>query len=1547
MKKCIKYIIFFLLISAFTVPVIARDIDEIKKSGKIIIAFTETDLEGINYKLAQEFAKYLNVEMEPVIIEWEEVFEINGRVPSDVATNPDVSYTPDLFSRVDLVCSTFTILEWRKKLFDFARTLYSAEIIMINEEDESPGNFDELSGKKIAFLQGTSFETHIHQINKNIGGGIELVPAESSDEAKQMLIDKEVFGVILDADEALNFRVAQKNRVKIGIPITEVVKTAYAVEKKNPLKDEVENFFSTIPTNGVLDEIFSETFGMTYSAFYNQISRINLPERLNRDLDEILQSGKIVVALRERNFIYSEEGPIQFMHALAEEFANYLGVELEYVVTPYFAKYWENSVGEVIKDSSYTPECFNYFDLAAELIAPLDWRTRKVNLTGIYSSEYTVIAKNDTRINSINDLRNLKGITGTGTVYDDILRSYGITNLEYAKVNEFIPAVNEEKADYTLIYNAFLELAEYPALEVKLPLGELDVCWAMRKDQPLLQEALNEFVAKSTKNGLIKTLLVAIKGQHMENAQDLVNSYYGSIQAGQMPYVIYGAEDGLPQEDVFSIYQDNRGYMWFGTSSGVVRYNGREMVVYNTEDGLADNTILDINQDAEGTLYLATSQGISIIRNDSVTGNILQGIAFTHIFIDSDDTKWFLGDDGIHIVDKNEKQTYLNEMFPILPDNIYSMAEDSKNQNKYFASSEGVYLYSRKDNNLIKVSEEGYALFIDSNDSIWIYTSRGLFIASLDDLIEGKFNERSRNLHESLVFHDQIIKGIYQDIYGTIWIYTDSEIYQVLSTSQKAIRYEQEVGVRSNKILSLWVDLEDNIWIGFSGGLQRLTNKRGLRNFYPNTIQSYIYSVFQDNTGRIWIASNDGLFYFSDHLVNFSQRLTSAKTRFVACILPNDNILVASSGGLYEVNTNSLRIRRKNLFSKPLSGIEKVFVSKQGEIFLLTGINGIIYYFKNFTSEPVAIENSNTSNIFQLVEYQNEIIGGNKNELVTFRDGDFIKTNEIDCNIWSLFSSGHQLWIGTECGLGLFEGGEYVSINLGSEQQNVSVKAIRQALNKYKLWLGTNNGFSYFDIPDKQIEFTIDSEDGLLGDEITVGGLYIDNNDLLWIGTYHGLSNFNFRAKSVRNLPPMCYIERITLNGEEIDRESGKVFKHFQNNLVFEISGLSFSDEKSIEYEFYLRGLENDYTSYHKGRDYKAFYNNLPPGKYEFIYKARGKNNIWGYAQKYSFTIRKAWYQTWVFRILVIILVTVSIWLLYKARIKAIEAQKKRLEALVRERTHELEEANIEIEAQRDLATHQRDQISQQKKEIEDSIYYAERIQRSLLPSKVILESIVPDYFIMFRPRDIVSGDFYWSSRMNGKLIVTAADCTGHGVPGAFMSMLGIAYLNEIVNKLKDLNANEILNYLRDKIIHALGQTGKEGESKDGMDMALCIIDPEEKTMEFSGANNPLYLVRNGKLIETKGDKMPVAIHEKMVSFSNHEIKLENGDNIYLFSDGYADQFGGPKGKKFMYKPMKRLLEQIAHHPMPDQQKILEKTIDDWQGPYEQIDDIVFIGIKI
>jgi serine phosphatase RsbU (regulator of sigma subunit) len=273
-----------------------------------------------------------------------------------------------------------------------------------------------------------------------------------------------------------------------------------------------------------------------------------------------------------------------------------------------------------------------------------------------------------------------------------------------------------------------------------------------------------------------------------------------------------------------------------------------------------------------------------------------------------------------------------------------------------------------------------------------------------------------------------------------------------------------------------------------------------------------------------------------------------------------------------------------------------------------------------------------------------------------------------------------------------------------------------------------------------------------------------------------------------------------------------------------------------------------------------------------------------------------------------------------------------------------------EIALEQDLIakiSEQKDKIEQQQKELEESLEYASSIQAALLPDLRYFHKLFEDSFIFFKPRDIVSGDFYWYARRGNRIAVTAADCTGHGVPGAFMSMLGISFLNEIVSKCIP-HANAILNRLRENVMKALHQTGEMQENKDGLDIALCVIDLDEMMLEYSGAFNPLYMIRNGKLLETRGDKMPIginAIAEK--SFKNHKIKLKKGDLIYLFSDGYADQFGGPDDKKFKYASLKKLLLKISSKPLKSQNKELERSFIRWKADNEQLDDVLIIGLKI
>lgn len=284
-----------------------------------------------------------------------------------------------------------------------------------------------------------------------------------------------------------------------------------------------------------------------------------------------------------------------------------------------------------------------------------------------------------------------------------------------------------------------------------------------------------------------------------------------------------------------------------------------------------------------------------------------------------------------------------------------------------------------------------------------------------------------------------------------------------------------------------------------------------------------------------------------------------------------------------------------------------------------------------------------------------------------------------------------------------------------------------------------------------------------------------------------------------------------------------------------------------------------------------------------------------------------------------------------------------------------------EIAAQRDMVIVQKEFIEHQKEEIDDSIRYAKRIQQAVLPDLNLSTEVMGEHFIVFRPKDVVSGDFYWAIQSGEWSIITVADCTGHGVPGAFMSMLGISFLNEIVRKSEFKGCAFILNGLRKLIIDALKQTGEEGTQKDGMDMSIAAINRVQKKALWAGANNPLWIFRKEKtkehiedsyyLIEDiKPDKMPVAVHEIMKDFSDHELKLSSGDRLFLFSDGFPDQFGGEKGKKFLYKRFRRLLAETSSKLISEQGIALEAELNRWMHQpdmeYEQIDDITVVGLE-
>ena len=341
----------------------------------------------------------------------------------------------------------------------------------------------------------------------------------------------------------------------------------------------------------------------------------------------------------------------------------------------------------------------------------------------------------------------------------------------------------------------------------------------------------------------------------------------------------------------------------------------------------------------------------------------------------------------------------------------------------------------------------------------------------------------------------------------------------------------------------------------------------------------------------------------------------------------------------------------------------------------------------------------------------------------------------------------------------------------------------------------------------------------------------------------------------------------------------------------------------------------------------------------------------------YKFTILPPWYQTWWFYTTTALLAFGLIYLFIVVRTRNLQKAKIELEQEVQLRTYQLRQEKEKVEIVNKEVTEQKAIIEAKNHDITDSIKYAKNIQEALLPPLQNLHKELKDAFVLYLPKDIVSGDFYWFAKRNNKRFIASVDCTGHGVPGAFMSIIGNTLLNEIVTEKNITSPAEILNELHLGVKTALKQSGNsENERRDGMDIALCSLNEDGTLLEYAGANRPLWFFKKNKSGEEafemiKANKFPIGglemENEVKRTFTNHTFNVEKGDVVYIFSDGYADQFGGAKGKKFMVGNMQKLISEIYQKPIKEQEQLLLKNFLEWKGELEQVDDVLVIGFRI
>ncbi len=1066
------------------------------------------------------------------------------------------------------------------------------------------------------------------------------------------------------------------------------------------------------------------------------------------------------------------------------------------------------------------------------------------------------------------------------------------------------------------------------------------------------------------------------------------------INKNGLPFVqIYTTDEYEAHGQNWAIVKDNKGVMYFANNYGLLQYNGTK---WNLFENPHSPYIRSLEVDNSGIIYYGASSDFGMILPDSV-GKVEY---FSISKASGMDTLGFNNVWNVHVVGNYIYfQAYENIFKYKLPINKES-PEDIKKNMKIFTPG-NYFHWSFKVNNNFYVREAEKGLFIDENDSLIFIKGSELFanqkiyvmLPYKDNAIMIITRESGVYIYDptnndtpfSLTDWDVNNLLINSYIYGGVFI--NKNLYAIYTLANGLIifddkgnlinHYNKKSGLPRSTILSTFSDTASGIlWFATDKEIGNINLGSPFRQWTHSTgIQGTVSDMLRFN-GRLYAATSNGVFFYSenDKGYAFFKKVQGIDIPVWDLEIFHgeyaDKLLAGAEGAIFEINgENAVMIDNSGI-------VQKLSQSKTNPEYVYIGyINGFASAKYNTENRMIIEKNQYIKNsIIDIKEDKQSgiYLGTEANGIIKLKNAqdtilliDSARGLPLEGSQFKLFNVNNNLIVATYRGLfkinketdfaepykGLgteFTNGDYGIFNISEDDDAYWLAAYSNDLTKSK-WQGV--------IQLKKTESgkyqKIQNPYNILPYKVPYV-LYHDS-DYLWIANAKGL--FKLDKKKQKNYSQKFYtiISRVSTNsGDSLlfagnynsdstfyiqaeDKIPVLAFKH--NQITFEYSAGFYEQEGKTQYSYRLLGFNNQWSKW--TNEHKFTYTNIHEGDYTFQVKAKNIYGTEGIIASYKFTILPPWYRTaWAY-ISYAISAFLLIWLIVKYNTKRLKEEKIRLELLVAERTREIKA--------------QHDKIAELHKSIMDSIFYARRIQEALMPPNEFLQKLLPEHFVLFKPRDIVSGDFYWATKHDGKAILVAADCTGHGVPGAFMSMLGISFLNEIVNKIEILESHLILNELRDNVKKSLRQTGKENEAKDCMDLALCIIDYKNMQMEYSGAFNSLYLIREGELIKYDADRMPIGIYiREKESFTKHIVQLQKGDCFYIFSDGFVDQFGGPKGSKLMTKRFKELLLTNYTKPMNEQKKVLEDFLNQWQAytnekgeTYRQIDDILVIGVRI
>lgn len=1010
----------------------------------------------------------------------------------------------------------------------------------------------------------------------------------------------------------------------------------------------------------------------------------------------------------------------------------------------------------------------------------------------------------------------------------------------------------------------------------------------------------------------------------------------------------YGVKEGLSQDFVHAIVQDNHGYLWVGTGTGLSRYNGNNFINYDTINGLSENYVSSLFTQGN-KVYVGHNNGaVSLVKKNHAESVLPEGLIKDKITAIAalKEERLIVGTQskGVFLYNIQNGKIDLIGDFPIIND-----IQVVDPENIIIASGDGIYRLNYKTEKINKISSDiTKSLIINLKDeSIWYLSNN-----SLNRIPKHKgakpvlipFQEKEKYGE---------ITAIYFSISGELFIVSDTYLYSVSNSVVKPkVILIKNIGFNQFTCKDFLVDNENNLWIGTYGAGLTYVKKEiffQLDEFKNKNIKT----VYKDSDSIIFLGTTKGLYQYNMIAREMKTNLLVDSIYSVTAIArDNDNRfwVGTENSGLRIIGGKPISSAIMKTINQ-LSDVEITDIEKDNERIWISTITQGVYMFNL---------NENTAQVFNTTNklLHNDVTAmyldkasnlwlSTSSSKVSFlnRQGELtINTpyisQSVDISIVNEDSVGN-VWIGT-VGNGIWKDDGVKMHNYDENQGLLSNYILSTICDSSSIWFSHIGGISQ-----------------ISSDNVITG--YAQNFDLSQIGFNRNSSArmgmFMFwgfkRGLLVQDIEMInktkkveAFLNLVKVNGNPINNELTNSFQPGRYVIDFEVQANSLSRNHHILYQHRLSS-EDQFFSDPETISNKVSYSGLSYGEYNYSVRTKLIGGVWSdWVLVYEFTIEKPFYLEWWFLILVLLITILVPFFIFKIRLKIVEKDNERLELLVDMRTKEV--------------VRQKAVVEEKNTEIIQSVEYAEGIQLSMLPQEEKIASSFSDAFVLYKPKDVISGDFYLHEPIRDNIFIAVADCTGHGVPGAMLSVICIGSLRRCMNNIGMTNPAKILDKTRELIKDSFKQC--ENGRMDGMDITLCVVNKKKQELMIAGANNPLYIIKpiNNKVLDEQvlknnthfltkieGDRQPVGSYLNETPFTYTTIKLEGDELLYMTSDGFLDQFGGPNGKKYKSRTFQKDLLEINQKPMQEQKKILQQKFKDWKGNLDQLDDVCTIGFKV